>query len=101
MTLDNQQVVTAVIGIVISLIVTFAAGGASVLILAVTFMDKLLNSPVVIAWLKHLADSASPELLHLLTDTRELADETLPEAKTTTTTTTTTEPPKNPPTATA
>lgn len=100
MTLDNQQVVTAIIGIVISLVLTFAAGGATVLVLAVTFMDKLLNSPVVIAWLKHLADSASPELLHLLTDTRELVDDTIPEPPTTTTTTTTTTPP-TPPTATA
>lgn len=78
MIVSNQDFVVALVGIVVSMVLMFLAGHVSALILIGNLGDKVLNSPVVVAYLKHLADSASPELLHVLNTVKKLADETIP-----------------------
>ena len=81
-TVSNQDFIVTLAGIVVSMVLMFLAGHVSALILIGSLGDKLLNSPVVTAYLKHLADSASPELLHVLNTVKKLADVTIPPEKT-------------------
>lgn len=75
---DGQGTVSAAAAILYT-IIAFLVGGGSVLATITLLSRQILKSPVLIKFLEHLANSASPELLQAVNATAELVDEVTDE----------------------
>jgi hypothetical protein len=75
---DGQGTVSAAAAI-LYMVVAFLVGGGSVLATITLLSRQILKSPVLIKFLEHLANSASPELLQAVNSTAELVDEVTDE----------------------
>lgn len=71
---DGQGTVSAAAAI-LYMVIAFLLGGGSVLATVTLLARQILKSPVLIKFLEHLANSASPELLSAVNATAELVDE--------------------------
>lgn len=76
--MDGQGTVSAAAAI-LYMVVAFLVGGGSVLATVTLLSRQILKSPVLIKFLEHLANSASPELLQAVNSTAELVDEVTDE----------------------
>ena len=59
--MDSQQLVNAIIPILVAIVFSFAAGGATVAAVLVLVLRQISNSPVIIATLKQLYMGLAPE----------------------------------------
>lgn len=97
--MENTTEVVGAGSMVVFMLLSFLAGGGSVLIAVGMLARQILNSPVLIKNLEHLANSASPDLIASLHSTGTLLVEATdnipaalkPTASSGTTITTTTE----------
>lgn len=76
--MDGKETITAAAA-VLYVLVAFLVGGGSVLAAITLLARQILKSPVLIKFLEHLANSASPELLQAVNSTAELVDEVTDE----------------------
>lgn len=70
--MDNPTEVVGAGSMVLFMLLSFLAGGGSVLIAVGMLARMVLNSPVLIKNLEHLANSASPDLIASLNSTGTL-----------------------------
>lgn len=70
----NQQLVNAIIPILVAIVFSFAAGGATVAAVLVLVLRQIANSPVIITTLKQLYMGLAPEWKDLILTGDELVD---------------------------